>query len=99
MQLILIKIILQAITFVTLCVSAVPVEDPLCSVAKQPPDGKYCSAVPSVCELCVSLSLPTHTYTEEGGVVFRLVTKSICQPSRLQCKNSLSPQTSFFLYV
>lgn len=99
MQLILIKIILQAITFVTLCVSAVPVEDLLCSVAKQPPDGKYSSAVPSVCELCVSLSPYTHTYTEEGGVVFHLVTKSICQPSRLQCKNSLSPQTSFFLYV
>lgn len=48
MHLILIKIILQAITFVTLCVSAVPVEDLLCSVAKQPPDGKYSSAVPSV---------------------------------------------------
>lgn len=62
MQLILIKIILQAITFVTLCVSAVPVEDLLCSVAKQPPDGKYSSAVPSVCELCVSLSPYTHIH-------------------------------------
>lgn len=65
MQLILIKIILQAITFVTLCVSAVPVEDLLCSVAKQPPDGKYSSAVPSGCELCFSLSLHTHTQRKE----------------------------------